>query len=402
MFKRNTPLVVAVAALMLPVLAGGDVLLHGSLALVHPALLLVWVFAGFGCLLFLLSQSEKNAAEAHGRANRLTSLTAEQQAFIAALEATNSRLNASEARYKGLVDVQGDAIVRRTQDGSATYVNEAFLRIFGVKSASVMGSPFQPDPHPESPVPVVGRFAGREMGRERVSYDQHVNTIAGYRWLAWEDYAVRDAQGRLVEIQSVGRDVTERKFLEGELTEARDRSEEANRAKSQFLATISHEIRTPMNGVLGMARLLLETELGPDQKAYSEAIHQSGLALLSLIEDLLDFSKIESGTLIIEANDTPLRPLVEGVSELLSTRAHAKGLNIVTSIASDVPEIICVDAIRLRQILTNLVGNAVKFTEEGGIHISATVERRDGASMLMLSVQDTGIGVPHDKQAKIF
>src|SRR5438094_395542 len=109
-----------------------------------------------------------------------------------------------------------------------------------------------------------GRLAGRETGTERVSYDQQVRTVAGYRWIAWEDYAIRASDGRLIEIQSVGRDITERKLLEAALTDARDKAEGANRAKSHFLATMSHEIRTPMNGVLGMARLLLETPLAPD------------------------------------------------------------------------------------------------------------------------------------------
>ncbi len=149
-----------------------------------------------------------------------------------------------------------------------------------------------------------------------------MKTVAGYRWIAWEDYAIRDADGGLIEIQSVGRDITERKELQDALTEARDKAEDANRAKSRFLATMSHEIRTPMNGVLGMARLLLETNLAPDQKSYADAIRQSGMSLLALIEDILDFSKIESGALVIEKSDVALRPLIEGIAELLSTRAY--------------------------------------------------------------------------------
>jgi signal transduction histidine kinase/CheY-like chemotaxis protein len=187
-----------------------------------------------------------------------------------------------------------------------------------------------------------------------------------------------------------------------ELREARDKAEENSRAKSHFLATMSHEIRTPMNGVLGMARLLLETPLAPDQKTYAEAIRQSGLSLLALIEDILDFSKIESGALTLDYSDVALRPLVEGVAELLATRAHAKGIEIATAIDADVPNQIRTDAMRLRQVLTNLIGNAVKFTQAGGVLVTASLERDTNGATLVLSVSDTGIGVPPEKAQAIF
>ena len=402
MIRRVGTFIFAIMAAALSCVALVDVYLHGQFTLFDPRLLGGLAVVGTAFLLFGIMSMRARAEHMEGRADRLKALTGELETFITALEAANKRLHASEARYKGLVDAQGDAITRRTSDGRITYANEAFYKLFGARPEDIVGTVFRPEPHPDAPPLVLGRLAGRELGRERVSYDQHIKTVAGYRWIAWEDYAIRDQNGHLVEIQSVGRDVTERKGLEVALTEARDKAQDANRAKSHFLATMSHEIRTPMNGVLGMARLLLETSLTPDQKTYADAIRQSGLALLSLIEDILDFSKIESGALVIEQTDVALHPLVEGVAELLATRAHSKGIDIVTAITADVPKVITGDAIRLRQVLTNLVGNAIKFTEKGGVLVSATIDRDSGEPELRFMVRDTGIGVPLEKQAQIF
>jgi PAS domain S-box-containing protein len=402
MIERAGTFLFAVAVAGVGCAAFADVYVNGALTVIDPLALAAVAVCGVFVLLISLMSTRSRAVDLEGRTDRLTQLTSELESTITALEAANTRLHASEARYKGLVDAQGDAILRRTPDGRLTYANEAFYRMFGLSSPAVIGNPWRPEPHPDSPPPVFGRFAGRETGRERVSYDQHVKTVAGYRWIAWEDYAIRDNDGRLVEMQSVGRDITERKRLESELTDARDKAQEASRSKSHFLATMSHEIRTPMNGVLGMARLLLETEMVPDQRTYAEAIRQSGMALLSLIEEILDFSKIESGALVLEKGPTQIRTVVEDVSELLATRAHAKGIEFATAIAADVPDTIETDAMRFRQIVTNLVGNAIKFTVQGGVLVKLSVVRAEGEPHLCLEVRDTGVGVPPEKQAQIF
>jgi len=405
MIKRPGTFLFALLAGALGAATAFDVYVHGQLTLFAPLFLAGVTVIGIGLLFVGITTTREHANDLQDRTDRLTALIEELETFIESLEAANKRLKSSEARYKGLVDSQIDAILRRTPDGRVTYANDAFYKTFALNPDDIIGRTFKPQLHPESPGEGEGRVVGREVGQERVSYDQHMMTSAGYRWIAWEDSALRDGGGKMVEMQSVGHDITERKKMEADLTEARDKAEDANRAKSRFLATMSHEIRTPMNGVLGMARLLLETPLVPDQKTYAEAIRQSGLALMALIEDILDFSKIESGALTIEKGEVALRPLIEGIAELLAARAQTKDVEIVAAIAADVPHIVKVDGVRLRQVLTNLIGNAIKFTEQGGVLVSARVERQFPGSSdynLRLLVRDTGVGVPEDKKAQIF
>jgi PAS domain S-box-containing protein len=379
-----------------------DGVLHGRLMVLSPLVLGALALLGVAVLLAGLVDARRRAHTLQNSTTELRSLTEKLEASLATVSAINARLHESEVRYKGLVDAQGDAIFRRSPDSRLSYANDAFFKLFGLQPQNAIGHPFAPELHPDSRAPLFGSFAGLETGRARVRYDQHVRTAYGWRWIAWEDYAIRDASGRLIEIQSVGRDVTERKALEDALTDARDKAEAASRAKSGFLATMSHEIRTPMNGVLGMARLLMETKLQPEQRTYAEAIQQSGVALLSLIEDILDFSKIESGTVTLEEDEIEPRQIVEGVVELLATRAHTKGIELVAVIAPDAPELVRIDGIRLRQVLTILVGNAVKFTEKGGVRVDMRLVEERERRFLRFEVRDTGVGVPAEKRAEIF
>ncbi len=380
----------------------GNVALTGEFTLAAASVLLALVAVLLSYVLheFVADQERSVLLEKHNV--QLQSVRSHLQQSLTTAAAMNARLNEREALYKGLVDAQGDAIFRRAADNTLTYGNDAFFTLFGLKSSAAMGQPFEPELHFTSQTRSFGSFAALESGKARVQHDQHVRTAYGWRWIAWEDSAVRDTRGKLVEVQSVGRDISERKALVSALTAARDRAEAASRAKSSFLATMSHEIRTPMNGVLGMARLLLETHLRPEQRTYVKAISESGESLLALIGDILDFAKIESGTLALADDKVDLRKSIEGVLELASPRAHDKDLELVAVIDSGVPEAIHTDSVRLRQVLTNLVGNAVKFTEKGGVHIHVRLVDGDEPHCVRFDVRDTGVGVPAEKRSEIF
>ena len=208
-------------------------------------------------------------------------------------------------------------------------------------------------------------------------------------------------QERTNELQA---QVGERERAEMEMRRARDAAEEASRAKGEFLANMSHEIRTPLNGVLGMTDLTLDTELTSEQREYLDTVKTSADSLLTVINDILDFSKIEAGKIDLEAVDFELRDCIEGTLKTLAFRADEKGLELLCEIAPEVPEVVRGDSCRLRQVIINLVGNAIKFTGEGEVALKIQVEAADGDDdrSLHFIVSDTGIGIPPEKQKHIF
>jgi two-component system, sensor histidine kinase and response regulator len=312
-------------------------------------------------------------------------------------------LSESEVRFRNLLDSQDDIILRRDGRGRLTFVNRAFCRAFGVERDDVLGTEFWPRV-------VEGNNAEPLMpdnGKRRQVYVQRIETTSGRRWISWEEYSVPAIEGGMPEVQALGRDITEQRRVEAELREARADAEAANRAKSRFLAAMSHEIRTPMNGILGMANLLGDTPMSHEQRTYVHAVDRSAKTLLALIDEILDFSKIEAGKMELEASVFSIEDSIQGVVELLATRAHEKRIEIGWAIDPALPRFVVGDEARIRQIVTNLVGNAIKFTGTGGVLVTVALADRtaDGAPRdlrVAIAVKDTGSGIPPETLMTLF
>ena len=307
-------------------------------------------------------------------------------------------LRESEERFRGLIDALGDLVVHRDHDGRIVYTNRVFAEMFDRHPRDLTGRTLE-----ELGVEVgVVPDAAFADGEHLTSADVAIQTAAGVRWFSWIELSVRDEATGTVSHRTIARDITGRKRAEAALIAARERAEFASQAKSRFLATVSHEIRTPMNGIMGMAKLLADTDLTPEQRTYVGAVSTSANALLALIEDLLDFSKIEAGRFELEPQSISPRELVENVVELMAARAFSKNIGLGCHIDPEVPAIIEADPGRLRQIMLNLVGNAVKFTEEGGVLVTVTASRDDEAPALRFGIVDSGPGLTPGEIGRIF
>ena len=338
-------------------------------------------------------------------AGKITGLRSTLQ-DISALKRIEADLREAEEKYRSIFEHAIEGIFQSTQEGSYMSVNPALAEIFGyaspdemMRSVTHIGRQLYVDPNRRQ------QFATLIAEKDSVrDFESEVRRRNGsVIWVSERARAVRDIDGKLLYYEGTVEDITARRQAEATIRQTRDTALESARMKSEFLANMSHEIRTPMNGIMGMAGLLLDMDLTPKQRDFAQTISSSAESLLTIINDILDFSKIEAGMMTFEEIDFDLASVVEGAVELLATRAASKGIELASLVASNIPTQLRGDPGRLRQVLTNLVANAVKFTSAGEVVVRAElIDESDHEIALRFRVTDTGIGIEPSVQSQLF
>ena len=310
---------------------------------------------------------------------------------------------ALEERYRDLFENANDLVFTWDLQGRLTSLNRSAERISGYSRDEAIGIQLRDLVAAEQREPVRESIRRLAAGASLPPFNVDLITKSGTRRTLEISAHLLQRRDKEPEFEAIGRDITERTGVEAELKHAKEAAETANSAKSEFLANMSHEIRTPLNGLMGMTELALATPLNGEQREYLGTVKGSAELLLNIINEVLDFSKIESGKLALDPAPFEVRPFLEESVKSLAVRAGQKGLAFVWDVRPDVPEWLVGDALRLQQVLVNLIGNAVKFTERGGVSVVVEGAGRTALEFVFRSsVADTGIGIPRDKQARVF
>ncbi len=437
------------AAVFVPVLLNGLILLarhagavdelFGTAVRVIASIAVFVAFIGWNAHLLHGLDLERRRA-----AGGLRSANDALEARVAEQAAVEAELRASERRYQFLADTMPQIVWTARPDGGLDYYNRRWFDYTGMSFEQTRDWGWQPVLHPDDLQNCLERWTRSVRSGEvyEVEYRFKGAAEGSYRWHLGRAEPMRDRDGRVVQwvgtctdiddqkrveaelrtareglehrvrertaelsaaVELLQAEVAERERAEAEMRRAKEVAEAATRAKSEFLANMSHEIRTPMNGILGMTGLALDTELSPRQREYLGLVRSSADALLTVLNDILDFSKIEAGKLDLDPAPFGLRDCLDDTLKALAIRARAGGLRLTCRVNPDAPEALVGDAGRLRQVVVNLVGNAIKFTERGGVVVTTEVSRGDGgAALLHVSVADTGIGIAAGKLGTIF
>ena len=330
--------------------------------------------------------------------------TAELKKQAVVLEHTAELLRAGEERFRLLSASSPVGVFECDASGRCIYANSRWCEIAGLASEELAGDGWTKIIHPEDRELVAGHWERTIKGGGGLSCEFRILTPRNeLRWVHSRAREMLADTGKTNGYVGTVEDITSRKQIEADLVKARDEALSGARAKAEFLANMSHEIRTPMNGVIGMTGLLLDTPLSDVQREFTETIRVSADALLTVINDILDFSKIEAGKLVFETLDFDLQETVEGTLDMLAERAQKKRIELIGWVQAEVPTRLRGDPGRLRQILTNLIGNALKFTEGGEVVVRVFKEAESGThTTVRFTVTDTGIGITPEAQARLF
>jgi PAS domain S-box-containing protein len=313
-------------------------------------------------------------------------------------------LRQSEEVFRMLSATAPVGIFQTDPLGTPVYVNARLTEITGITAEQSLANRWSDSIHPEDRARALERWSKAvQTGEDLMDEHRVVKPDGEIVWVAVRARWARESDRRLQSFVGVIEDITAIRKAHEEMRQAKETAEVASRTKSEFLANMSHEIRTPLNGIVGMTDLALDTELTPEQREYLDTVKLSADALLTVINDILDFSKIEGVKIDLEALDFGIRDALETTMKTIAVRADEKGLELLCEIAPEVPEVVCGDFSRLRQIIVNLLGNAIKFTDEGEVALKVELESQtDSVCILHFVASDTGIGIPVEKQESIF